>query len=121
MKKVITFIISSLFITAIITGCKKDSNNPNDLSGTSWLRTGTTGTGLPFKETLSFTSASTYTDAVVVTGTSSGSTINGTYTCTFPNLVVSANGSSQNGVIKGNELDIYFYGTSGGAAVYTKQ
>lgn len=123
MKKVL-FILSVVMSFSVLTSsCKKDSGsttNPNDLTGTKWVNN-SSASGLTIVETVSFTSASTYTDVAVLTGTTNATqTANGTYVYTPPTLKFTVNGTTGSGTINGNYL--YAPSINGNAVVtYIKQ
>ena len=116
MKKIFVVITISVITSLLLTSCKKDSSNPNDLSGTVWVNK-VAGTGMV--ETLTFTSATTFTD-VLVSGTSNLS-VSGTYTYIPPTVkMYNTSGTvTQTGTISGNTFTSS--STSGTPVYYTKQ
>jgi hypothetical protein len=107
MKKTLLIVSTILYFSLLITSCSKNNVSPtntNDLTGTKWVNNSSSG-GLNVVETLSFTSASTYSDVAVLTGTTNTTLSgNGTYIYTPPTLIFTINGSSGSATINGNNL-----------------
>lgn len=123
MKKTLLILSTVLLFSVLTPSCKKDSGsttNPNDLTGTKWVNN-SSANGLTIVETVSFTSASAYTDVAVVTGTTNATqTANGTYIYTPPTLKFTVNGTTGSGTINGNYL--YAPSVNGTTVItYTKQ
>ena len=87
--------------------CSKSSNSPaesNNLSGTKWVNNNSVS-GLTIVETITFTSATSYTDVAIVTGSSNNTYQgSGTYKYNPPNIVFTINSKDISGTINGNYL-----------------